>query len=39
VVLDQLRTLDERRLLRLLGRIDAEAADAVLKALAAMFAR
>lgn len=39
VVLDQMRTLDERRLLRKMGTLDDETAEAVLAALAAMFAR
>ncbi|MEO8539786.1 MAG: type II toxin-antitoxin system PemK/MazF family toxin [bacterium] len=39
VVLDQLRTLDERRLVRKLGEIDERTADAVLETLAAMFAK
>jgi mRNA interferase MazF len=38
IVLDQLRTVDKQRLARRLGRIAAEEQDAVLAALAEMFA-
>ena len=38
VVLDQLRTLDKQRLVRRLGRIDAEVQQEVLAVLAEMFA-
>jgi mRNA interferase MazF len=38
IVLDQLRTVDKQRLARRLGRISAEEQDAVLAALAEMFA-
>ena len=38
IVLDQLRTVDKQRLARRLGRLSAEAQDAVLAALAEMFA-
>jgi mRNA interferase MazF len=38
VVLDQLRTVDKTRLVKYLGRIDAEAQTAVLGTLAKMFA-
>jgi len=38
VVLDQLRTVDKARLVKLLGRIDTEAQSAVLDTLAKMFA-
>jgi len=38
VVLDQLRTVDKTRLVRFLGRIDAETQTAVLDTLAKMFA-
>ncbi len=38
IVLDQLRTVDKQRLVRRLGRIAAEVQDAVLAALAEMFA-
>jgi mRNA interferase MazF len=38
VVLDQLRTVDKSRLLKLLGRIDPETQNAVLAILAQMFA-
>ena len=39
VVLDQLRSVDQRRLARKLGRIDPRAGNAVLAALAEIFAR
>jgi len=39
IVLDQLRSVDRRRLTRKLGRIDHRAADTVLTALAEIFAR
>lgn len=39
ILLDQLRSVDQRRLVRNLGTIDSDAANAVLEALAAMFAR
>ena len=38
VVLDQLRTVDQSRLIRRLGRIDPETQQAVLEALAELFA-
>ena len=38
VVLDQLRTVDKTRLVKLLGQIDTEAQNAVLDTLAIMFA-
>jgi mRNA interferase MazF len=39
IVLDQLRSVDRRRLTRKLGRIDRRAGDAALAALAEMFAQ
>lgn len=39
IVLDQLRTVDRRRLTRKLGRIDSRTGDAALAVLAEMFAR
>ena len=39
VVLDQLRTVDKRRLIRRLGRIDRKTADAVLEKLDEMFSK
>jgi len=39
IVLDQLRSVDRRRLTRKLGRIDHHAGDTVLAALAEIFAR
>ena len=39
IVLDQLRSVDRRRLTRKLGRIDHRAGDAALAALAEIFAR
>ncbi len=39
VVLDQLRTVDRQRLVKRLGVIDAETAEAVLEKLAALFAK
>ena len=39
ILLDQLRSVDQRRLVRRLGTLDEPTADAVLNALAAMFAR
>ena len=38
IALDQLRTVDEGRLLRLLGRIDAGTAERTLEVLADLFA-
>lgn len=38
IVLDQLRTVDQARLIRLLGHLDPETADRVLLALGEMFA-
>src|SRR5437016_4631816 len=38
VLLDQIRTVDEERLLRHLGRVDAATGDRVLETLSAMFA-
>jgi mRNA interferase MazF len=38
VVLDQIRTVDQRRLIRRLGKIDEETKQAVLSVLAEMFA-
>lgn len=38
IVLDQLRTVDEQRLLKRLGRIDKKTQDRVLQALAELFA-
>lgn len=38
VVLDQLRTVDKARLVKLLGRLDSQTQDAVLDTLAKMFA-
>ena len=39
VVLDQLRTVDKRRLIRRLGRIDRKTADTVLEKLDEMFSK
>jgi mRNA interferase MazF len=39
VVLDQLRTVDKTRLVKRLGQLDTEAADAVLETLAELFAK
>lgn len=39
VVLDQLRTVDKARLVKLLGRVGTATADAVLDMLAALFAK
>lgn len=39
VVLDQLRTVDRRRLVKRLGEVDAAVADAVLEGLAELFAK
>jgi len=39
VVLDQLRTVDHTRLVKRLGQLDTEAADAVLETLAELFAK
>lgn len=39
VVLDQLRTVDDRRLVKKLGKLDRRAATRVLEVLAEMFAR
>jgi mRNA interferase MazF len=38
IVLDQIRTVDKRRLVKVLGKIDNPTADRVLKTLAEMFA-
>jgi mRNA interferase MazF len=38
IVLDQIRTVDKRRLVKVLGRIDEPTADRVLETLAEMFA-
>ena len=38
IVLDQIRTVDQQRLLKRLGKIDRETQSAVLKALAELFA-
>ena len=39
IVLDQLRTVDKKRLVKKLGRIDTRAQESVFSALAKMFAR
>ena len=38
IVLDQIRTVDKKRLVKVLGKIDASTADCVLETLAVMFA-
>jgi len=38
IVLDQIRTVDKKRLVKVLGKIDATTADSVLETLAEMFA-
>ena len=38
IVLDQIRTVDKKRLVKVLGKIDAKTADRVLETLAVMFA-
>ena len=38
IVLDQIRTVDKKRLVKVLGKIDVKTADRVLETLAVMFA-